>query len=46
MKIRTKRDWVSMVLNDLEKLDMKHLTMENITNMKKGTFSDMVRKKI
>ena len=46
MKNKTKRDWATTVLNDLEKLDMKHLTMENIMKMKKSTFRNMVKQKI
>ena len=46
LKNKTKKDWATTVLNDLEKLDMKELTMENIMRMKKSTFKNMVKQKI
>ena len=43
LKNRTKKDWVSMVLDDLDKLDMKDTSFEEIINMKKGYFMKVVK---
>ena len=43
LKNRTKRDWGSMVLDDLEKLEMKDTSFEEIGNMKKGYFMKVVK---
>jgi hypothetical protein len=46
MKNRTKRDWVSTVLNDLKTLDMEDISMEAIQNMKKVSFMNMIKQRI
>ena len=45
MKQRTKRDWVTTVMNDLQKLDI-NLTMKEIANMKKAGFMMLIKQKI
>ena len=45
-KQKTKKDWVTMVENDLEYLELNHLCFETIRNMKKLTFRNLVKKKI
>ena len=44
MKNRTKRDWASRVIEDLKSLGMEKYSMDQIKNMKKGSFSNMVKK--
>ena len=46
-KLSEKEDltFSTTVFNDLEKLDMKHLTMDNIMKQKKSTFINMVKHK-
>ena len=46
MKNRTKRDWATTILDDLEKLDMKELSLETIKTMKKVSFMNIVKRKI
>ena len=38
MKRKTKKDWVTTVLDDLNKLELSHMSMEGIKNMKKTSF--------
>ena len=45
MKQRTKKDWVTTVLDDLEKLDI-NLSMEEIATMKKTSFMNLIKNKI
>ena len=45
MKQRTKNDWVTTVLDDLEKLEI-NLSMEEIANMKKTSFLNLIKNKI
>ena len=45
MKQRTKKDWVSTVLDDLEKLEINS-NMEEIANMKKTSFMNLIKNKI
>ena len=44
-KNKTKKDWVTTILKDLEKLKID-TTFENIKNMKKEIFMSMVKRKI
>ena len=46
MKHKTKKDWVTTVLNDLKLLDLDHLTMDNITEMKKTSYIHLIKQKI
>ena len=46
MKNRTKRDWVTTIFDDLEKLDMKELSLETIKTMQKVSFINIVKRKI
>ena len=46
MKNRTKKDWVTTVLEDLKVLDLGNLSMEEIKNMKKTSFTNMIKHKI
>ena len=41
----TNKDWVTTVKKDLEYLDMKEMTMEDIRIMKKISFMKMVKEK-
>ena len=45
MKKRTKRDWVSTVIEDLELMDIQ-LEMEQIKTMKKSNFMNIIKDKI
>jgi hypothetical protein len=45
MKQRTKKDWVTTVLDDLEKLEI-NLSMEEIAHMKKTSFMNLIKNKI
>ena len=45
MKQRTKKDWVTTVLDDLEKLEI-NLSMEEIATMKKTSFMNLIKNKI
>ena len=44
-KNKTKKDWVTTVLDDLEHLDLKYLTMETIKKMKKTSFKKLIKQK-
>ena len=46
LKKRSKRDWVSTVLRDLEYLGMKGISMEEIRHMKKSHFMKKVKEEI
>ena len=46
MKHKTKKDWVTTVLNDLKLLDLDHLTMDNIKEMKKTSYIHLIKQKI
>ena len=41
----TKKDWVTTVKNDLEYLNLKEMTMEDIRIMKKISFMKMIKEK-
>ena len=41
----TKKDWVTTVMDDLEYLDMKNLSMEEIRKMKKTSFMKIIKEK-
>ena len=43
---RTKKDWVSTILEDLKYLDLSDLSMETIKNMKKSEFLSILKQKI
>ena len=45
MKKRTKRDWVSTVIEDLELMDIQ-LEMEQIKTMRKSNFMSIIKDKI
>ena len=45
-KNRTKKDWVSTILEDLKYLDLSDLSMETIKNMKKSEFVNILKQKI
>ena len=45
MKQRTKKDWVTTVLDDLEKLEI-NLSIDEIANMKKTSFINLIKNKI
>ena len=45
MKARTKKDWVTTVLEDLKKLDLE-MNMEEIGKMKKTCFMQMIKERI
>ena len=44
MKNRTKRDWASTVIEDLNSLGMEGYSMDQIKKVRKGIFSNMVKK--
>ena len=46
LKNRTKRDWVTTIFDDLEKLNMKETSLETIRTMKKASFMNIVKQKI
>ena len=46
LKNKTKKDWVTAVLDDLKYLDLNNLSMENIKNMKKTSFKKLIKQKI
>ena len=46
MKNKTKKDWVSTVLDDLSRLELSHLSMEEITDMKKTSFITLIKQRI
>ena len=46
LRQRTKRDWVSTVLRDLDYLGMEGMNMEDIRIMKKSDFMKKVKKEI
>ena len=41
-----KKDWVATVLEDLKELDLENLSMVDISNMKKGSFRNLIKEKI
>ena len=45
MKNRTKRDWISTVLKDMEELDL-NLTFADIQKMSKGNWKDLIKRNI
>ena len=45
MKNRTKRDWISTVLQDMEELDL-NLTFADIQKMSKGNWKDLIKRSI
>ena len=46
MENRTKKDWVTTVLLDLQLLGMSNISMEEIKNMKKSVWINMIKKRI
>ena len=46
MENRTKKDWVTTVLMDLQLLGMSNISMEEIRNMKKSVWIKMIKKRI
>ena len=46
MKSKTKKDWVTTVLDDLNKLELSHMSMEGIKNMKKTSFITLIKQRI
>ena len=46
MKHKTKKDWVTTVLEDLKVLDLEHLSMEEIRIMKKTCFTNLIKQNI
>ena len=45
MKNRTKRDWISTVLQGMEELDL-NLTFADIQQMSKGNWKDLIKRNI
>ena len=45
MKNRTKRDWISTVLQDMEELDL-NLTFADIQQMSKENWKDLIKRNI
>ena len=43
LRNRTKKDWVTTILDDLEKLNMKEINLEKIKSMKKARFMKIVK---
>ena len=43
LRNRTKKDWVTTILDDLEQLNMKELNLEKIKSMKKSSFMKIVK---
>ena len=43
MKNKTKKDWVSTVLDDLSRLELSHLSMEEIAAVKKTSFIALIK---
>ena len=46
MKNKTKKDWVTMVLDDLNKLELSFMSMEEIKSMKKTSFITLIKQRI
>ena len=46
LKNMNKKDWVATVLEDLKELDLENLSMVDISNMKKGSFRNLINEKI
>ena len=46
LKYKTKKDWVSMVLDDLDYLELQELGLEGIKMMKKQIFRRLIRQKV
>ena len=46
LKYKTKKDWVSMVFEDMEYLELNQLGLEGIKVMKKPIFRRMINKKV
>ena len=44
LRSRTKKDWITTILDDLEKLNMKEINLEKIKNMKKESFMKIVKR--
>jgi hypothetical protein len=44
-KKKTAKDWVTTILNDIKELEL-NMKIEDISNMKKGVFSNTVKRKI
>ena len=45
-KYQRKKDWVTMIKNDLEYLEMQNLSFEAIKEMKRLTFRNLIKQKI
>ena len=46
IKNRTKKEWVTSVLGDLEYLDLQNSNIEDIKNLKQASFEGLVKEKI
>ena len=46
LKYKTKKDWVSMALEDLEYLELSHLGLEGVKIMKKQIFRRLLNQKV
>ena len=45
LKYKTKKDWISTVLEDFKYLELEHVTMEVLKSMKKNMFRKLIKQK-